>query len=1008
MLSSKKPNIAAFSMVIGVSCICKASDISVPELSSTIKRQSHTNHTHIERIAVTGSHLTHGQNHSTHTLVTISDKAIAHSAFSSLSEVLISEVPQINEGISHSNSQNSTHNSGLSTIDLRGLGLNRTLTLIDGRRVVSNSYSGDLVSLSTLPKGIIERVEIITGGASAAYGSGAISGVVNILTKQAKDDMSFSVRIGESTSGGDREVAFNGDIGTHFADGQGMLLLSTSYLEQFGLDYWDRSRAQQQDDWRYDHKRMCNTMLTAMYDSHYRTAYRCMRDIEQSEWTSLSDALPGGVFNETSSFQPNSGFWYEGQTLRQDWQEEAHGIHYNQFNKLKIPNKQFNIAVKSELDLSLGNRAYFQIHHSQNDAHNVKSPENEDECDMVITFDPSQQQFGSDCIGTIPFDNPYVPAQIRAQVNHADIKWDRLFQEVGLVTNDNTRATTRAWAGLNGFFNNDWQWDTAVGYGMFKQKQTRFNEIRVAHVRQALTVEQLEDGSIRCRDPKARKSGCVPINLFGEGAISDAAANYIRANPTLDTEISLVSLSANVSGPLVVLPSGPVDAVFGFDYRKDKQSVSTNVPNGGVTFNYIPNFSGDVSSYEVFTELSFPLLNDLPFAKHLNLSLSARAADYSWAKMGLIQSYNLGLSYQPTSSYSLKLNWAKAMRAPTITELMSPVRGDYNAFYDICDGVTATSTLAGHENCRKNLGIQSAIAQDGVFHDHNNSYSPNIGNPNLKPETAYTSTLDFVVTPQVIPNLTLSASLYRIKIEDVITTLSHHDIMMQCYQSSALNSTENLMCQDIKRDQDGQIIELKQRLTNANELITQGYDVTVKYIFPFNTIGQINFDLTWNHVIEHALASSNTQEKKYESHEGYLDHNIFEDTATASVVWQNKDWRVRWSTYYKGPIKRSKRVYQNWHNNMALNTENCNRSLDSCIATPELLWGNDLPSFTTHALNVSYRHKITSKRVLSFSGGIHNLFDNKGPFIIGGNGNFHSAYGGGRGRYVSLKAQYSF
>ncbi|MCF6439212.1 TonB-dependent receptor [Pseudoalteromonas luteoviolacea] len=1002
MSSSKKINNALYISILVTLCIFNTSKGDAAPIAKQRDKQEVQS---IERITVTGSHIAQGT--STHLLTRVSNDIFDQSAYASLSDILIDEVVQINEGISNVNSQNSTHNSGLSTVDLRGLGLNRTLTLIDGRRVVSNSYSGELVSLSSIPKGMIKNIEIITGGASAAYGSGAISGVVNIITKQSKDDTTINLTVGESVAGGAREIAFNADTGFQYTNQQGQLLLSATYIKHFGLDYWDRDRAQQQDDWRYDPKRMCNTMLTALYQPKQQSAYRCMRDIDQSDWTSLSDALPGGVFNESSSFKPNSGFWFDEQTLRNDWQEEVHGLHFNQYNLLQLPSQQLNLAIKNEFDFKSGEQAYFQLHYSKNDSQNIKSPENEDECDLVITYNAYTQQFGSDCIGAIPYTNPYIPAKIRESANNQDIKWDRLFQEVGAVTNDNSRTTLRTWAGLNGIMWDNWQWDASLGFGQFIQQQTRYNELNVAHVRNALNARKLPDGSIECIDEDARKAGCTPINLFGENAISPAAASYIRANPKLTTRLSQITLSAALSGELINLPSGPVLSAFGIDYRRDSQNVSTNVPQGGVTFNYIPNFSGDVTSYEIFMEASVPLLKDKRFAHQLSLSLAARAADYSWSNMGLIQSYNLGFNYTPTTHYAVKFNWAKAMRAPTITELMSPIRGDYNAFQDLCDGVTATSTLMGHDNCRKEASINATIKKEGIFHDRNNSYSPNLGNPELTEETADSFAVELQVEPQSIANMTINASYYRISIRDVITSLSHQNIMNRCYQTDTPFDPNNPFCQAIKRDSEGQIIELQQRLVNANQLFTQGYDAAIHYTHTLNRLGQLRFKLNWNHVIEHALISDHINGRVTEIHEGYLNHHIFADTGKASLSWQHDKWQVSWHTQFKSGITRNKQVYENWLGFLKDNSEQCTQLSDTCIDNPEPLWGNDLPSYTTHSLQFSYRQKLQGS-TLRLSGNVKNLFNNNGPFIIGGNGNFHSAYGGGRGRFVSLGAQITF
>ncbi|KZN58555.1 TonB-dependent receptor domain-containing protein [Pseudoalteromonas luteoviolacea] len=961
-----------------------------------------------ERIVVTGSRIKRDSFSVATPIATLSKDALSDAGLGSLSEILVDQMPQIGEGSSNSNSQSSVQNTGLSTVDLRELGTNRTLTLIDGRRVVSNSYSGNYVSLSTIPKGMVQRVEIITGGASAAYGSDAISGVVNIITQQDKEGASFNVRTGESTEGGGRELTFDVDFGTSYADGRGYLFMSASYDEQFGLEYWDRDRAQQQDYWDYDDKRMCNTMLTAIYDEENKTAFQCMRDIKQSDWRALSDSIPGGVFDEASSFRPNAGFWYDGTTLRDDWQEEKHGIHFNQFTMLKVPDKAFSAALKTDFEFDSGTQAYFQFHLSQNDSTNFKSPESEDECDPIVTYDPKNGEFGSDCMGRIPYDNPYMPEAIRAQASERGVKWDRLFQEVGNVVNSNDRTTIRSWTGLKGYVWEGWEWDISLGYGKFTQKQTRTNEIIVAHAKYALDAEQLDDGTIRCKDAAARESGCMPLNLFGEGSITPEAADYLRVNAEIHTDIKQTTFAAVVTGDLYTLPAGPIASAFGFEYRKDEQSVATNVPRGGITFNYVPDFSGDVSVYEAFAEVSVPLLNNAPFAKHLSAEFSARLADYSWSTTGLIQSYKAGFIYEPVEGYSVRANWARAMRAPTITELMSPPRGDYNTFSDFCDGVTATSNNSGHDNCRQESGIQATIAAEGVFEDENNSYSPNAGNSELYEETADTYTLGISLAPEFIPGLRVAIDYYDIQIEDAITALSNDDIITFCYNSTIAYGSNNEFCNDIRRDEEGQIVEVQQRLINTDEIRTKGYDIALQYNYSVGEYGDLTFKLDWGHVIEYSITSTGPDGQFEDFEEGFLDRDVFEDKGSASLTWRKNGWRVRWSTQYKGSIKRDKDDYEKWLDAMAKNQERCTTQADTCIANPESLWGGDLPSVTTHGLSMSYTMPMSNDSELRLYGGVRNLFDERGPFIIFGPGNYNSAYGGGLGRFAFVGAQYTF
>ena len=964
-----------------------------------------------EKITVTGSRLRRDSFSVATPLATMDREAIEDTGIGSLSDILIDELPQISEGSSNSNSQSSVQNTGLSTIDLRELGTNRTLTLVDGRRVVSNSYSGNYVSLSTIPAGMVKRVEVITGGASAAYGSDAIAGVVNIITQQSKEGFSAKVRGGESTEGGAKEFGIDVDFGSEFADGAGYVYMASSYDKEYGLTFSDRSRAQQQDSWDYDDDLMCNLMQTDDGD-------QCMRDITTADWRSLSDSIPGGVFDEKSSSRPDAGFWYDENGLRNDWHEENYGINFNQFVMLKVPDEKASAAIKVDYDLTDDVMFYGQLQYSYNRSINNKAPESEDECDLIVTHDQSTGEFGEDCIGRIPTDNPFMPEEIRDQASSKGVKWDRNFSEVGNIINDNTRTTIRSWAGLQGtVFDGEWDWDLSVGYGKFTQEQVRSNEIYVAKVRNALNVESDGNGGYQCVDADARADGCVPVNLFGEGAISSEAADYIRANPEINTDIEQVSMLGYIAGDLFEMPAGQVASAFGFEYRKDSQSVSTNVPDGGVTFNYVPDFEGDISVIEIFGEAAFPLLKDVAGAKNLTAEVSVRVGQYDLDNIDLVQSYKTGLVWEPIEGYAFRANWARAQRAPTITEAMSPPRGDYDSFDDICDGVTATSEGRADDNCRKVPGIMATINSEGEFEDDNSGYSPNVGNQDLFEETADTFTLGVTMAPAFLENFRIAVDFYDISIVDAITSFGNEDILEFCYDSSLEFGSENSFCNDVSRDPDGQITGVMQRLYNQDEISTSGFDLAAAYSYDLNEFGRIKFKADWTHVLTYEETKTSPDGQYTTDYTGSLSADVFEDKATVSATWYLDEWRVRWSMKYKGGLVSSKSRYDEFYEPLDANGNGgiipeyeaaCAADASACVDNPEVPYKLFLPSYVRNDISVSYTTDLSQGNELRLFGGLNNIFDKNGPFILGGKGNYDSNYGGGEGRFYYAGAEFTF
>jgi len=960
----------------------------------------------VEKITVTGSRLRRDSFSVATPLATIDRDAIEDSGIGSLSNILIEEMPMIGMGTSNTTSQSDVNGTGLSTIDLRNLGSSRTLTLIDGRRTVSNSYSSNKVSLSTIPTGMVEKVEVITGGASAAYGSDAIAGVVNIITQQYKEGFEFEAKGSESAEGGAKEFSLSMSYGADFDSGRGYLFMAGDYAKEYGLSFWDRERAQQEMDLDYDDKLMCNTVTIESGDQV------CLNNTTQDQWRNRSDGLPGGVFGENS--KNDQQFWYDATGLRNDWRdnEEKYGINSNQFVQLKVPEDSASIALKMDYELSNDLEAYFQVQYSTNGSKNYKSPEDGNESSNRVTYDPTTGIFDEINLGYIPIDNPYVPQEILDAGLYKDrIYWDRRFNEVGEIITDNTRDTIRLWGGVQGVaFDGEWEWDLSLGYGKSSQRQTRYNELYVQNWRDAVDTEKLNDGTIQCKSAEARANGCVPLNMFGEGSITPEAANYIRANPTINSDIEQVTVLGYIAGDLFTMPYGPVASVFGFEYREDSQDVSTNVPEGGITFNYVPSFSGKINVAEIFAEMSLPLLKNVTAAKSVDLELSARLADYSSENVDLITSYRAGLMWEIADGYAIRANYSRAQRAPNITELDSPPRGDYDSYDDTCDGLTATSNNVGHDNCRLEPTLAKQLAEDPdfKFEDENGGYSPAEGNDQLFEETADTYTFGITMAPAFIDGFKLALDYYDIKISDVISSYENQAIVNACYNSSLAWGTDNTFCNDITRANDGQITEVIQRNYNLNERRTRGYDIAMAYRYDLSEYGTLKFKFDMNHVIEWSETADTAGELITTDYIGDIENeSIFKDKASASISWSKSNWRVRWSTSYKSSSINDRNRYTEWLGYMEKNNTNCAALNDACVENPESLAYYEVSSYTKHNLSVKYKLELSDNTEIDFKAGIRNIFDNNGDFRPDSR-HYYSAFGGGVGRLYTAGVTLSF
>jgi len=956
----------------------------------------------VEEVVVTGSRLRRDSFNVSTPLVSVSREIIKDAGLGSLAEIMIDEVPSLYESSSNTNSQSSIGSTGLTSVNLRRLGSNRTLTLIDGRRTVSNSYSGNFVSLNTIPTPMVERIEVVTGGSSAAYGSDAVAGVINIITQQDKEGFGFESRGGFTPEGGGEEFTLSMDYGTKFSDGRGYLFLGATYDREYGIDNLDRKRAQLEADFDYNTTLLCNEMQTATGD-------QCIRDITPADWRDRSDGTAGGVFEEGSSFA-NGGFWYDESGLQTGWSEERDGLFSRQWDVVKIPNEQTAVALKVDYDLTETTKAYFQVQYSYNTSFNFKSPEDEAENSDVATIDPVTGAPGEVRPGSISPNNPFVPAIIAANAG-SSVSWDRRFFEVGNITTDNERTTIRSWAGLQGsLFSDEWEWDVSVGYGNFEQYQVRSNELDVRKTAQALDAEFAPDGvTIQCVDPVARAAGCVPLNIFGVGSITPEMADWIRVNPIINPTIDQVNVLGYITGDLFNMPAGPVAAVFGAEYRRDSLNlrVSDGPAFGGITFNLVPPITGDISVAEIFAEASFPL------AESLSADVSARIANYSAKNIDTVVSYSTGLIWEPFDGYILRANVARAQRAPDLTELLSPRRGDFDSFTDICDGVSLTSTEAGHDNCRLEPGIAAIIADGTVFADDNNGYSPSAGNLNLFEETADTFTIGFSISPDFLEGFRLAVDYYDITIDDAISSFQNSEILKQCYASSVNFGDPNPFCDDVTRDNEGQLIEVLQREFNLNETSTRGFDLAMDYVFDLGA-GSLELKTHYTRISEYQTIFAGLDGLVTTDFNNQLDFGIFKDVATASLAWRANDWRIRWRTTWKGPIIDHQDRVDDYRARFATNDARCASGDPACVTNPEVPAYLFYPSYFRHDLSVSYNMTLDNGSALNLYGGVRNLFDNDvfvprtGDAFEGGIGNYDSKFGGGIGRFVFFGVELRF
>ncbi|WP_086933495.1 TonB-dependent receptor domain-containing protein [Agarilytica rhodophyticola] len=933
-----------------------------------------------EEVTVTGSRIKRDTFSTPMPMFSINKEDIISIGSNALTDVLL-EVPSIVSGLSQTNTTTNLQNSGLSSVDLRNLDDNRTLVLIDGRRTVSNSANGNRVSLGTIPANFVERVEVITGGASAVYGSDAVAGVVNIITEKNHEGVEINARFGEGRDGAFDDKTFDISFGGKFNDNKGYVFASVNYDDESGIRAEDWDRALIQASW--DYVDGVNVFETADGDQP-------ARDLTVDQYADLSSDPDGGRFD-------GSNFWYNDEGLQQDFVTNRDGFDFRADDDILIPRERLNAAIKIDYQFSDDLEAFFTTIYSKVDTDNLREPEGDDYNDPHTLFDPATGTSSLIQAGRIPIDNPFAPQEIIDAESSRGIRWDRRFVEVGLQRTLNERETSRFWGGLRGTFANDWDWEASVGYGKYEQTQLRFNEINIVSLRQGLNAEVGPDGAIRCADANARANGCVPVNLFGRGSITPEAADYIRADLGLTSEVEQINVLAYTTGTLFSLPAGPFDVVLGFEYREDEMDLTPDELNrfGGHSSNFVPAFDAKIDVSEVFAEASIPLIKNVPAIHDLNMDVSFRYADYSLDKVGGVTSFGTGIQWFPVQEFNVRASFNRALRAPDLTEAFSPPRGDSDSFDDICEGVTIDSVGVIANNCRSDAGVLANIQENGAFEDESSSkFSPNAGNQDLVEESADTYTAGFVWQPSFIENLSLATDYYSIEIEDAIDSFSNAEILRQCYGSEDNFGDNNFFCQQITRDDDGQIVTLVQREQNLDSLEVSGVDTTLRYNFELSSIGLPGeYDLLYihSHLIKHQQIGQGDDGLIIEDNKGELASGNFEDRSQLRLAWRYGNFRATWRVRYFGSINDDNDLEDDYREALA-NDPNAEK--------PFYL---DIDSEVINDLFLSYRFDFAGARYRLF-GGARNIFDNDGPFLpvgtSGGADNHDNIYGNIRGRYV--------
>ncbi len=802
-----------------------------------------------QRIEVTGSRIRSLNADSASPLQVLTSEDIAASGATNIQELLLKNPTFGSPSISRTNSNFSTSSAGVAVVDLRNLGTARTLVLVNGRRFVAGVPGDSAVDLNSIPTQFIEKVEILTGGSSSAYGSDAVAGVVNIILKKDFEGLAFDAKYGESAKSDDRKQEVNMTFGATSANGRGNVMGHIGLSKQGSVFSRDRSASD-----------VDQASLGAFFTGLPEDMFTAVRPF-------YSSFAPQGRFRTTN--EPAGGITFDAAGNVIPWSTngpagdgvDATGFNRSAYRTIAIPTDRFLFAGKGEYEFTENHRAFFEGTYAGTKTKTELEP-----------FPLSSEDIFPATGGQVPAEflvngvlvrNPLVPDSIYNTATDTDgdglrdYFFTRRISEVGNRGSTADRDTFRIVTGVKGLVFGGWDYEAFAAYGSTKESQVSGGQVNVLNFRNALeAITDPVSGQAVCRDLNAQIQGCVPINIFGLNTISPEALKYVSAPQLLSTFTSQKLVGASITGELAQLPAGPLGLAVGGEYRKEfSRSEFDALTQAGLNAgNAIPRTEGGFDVKELYAEVKVPLLKDQPFAKRFDFTAAMRGGKYS--TVGSTTSWNAGVEWEPVSSFKVRGTHAVSTRAPNINELFSPPSQDFpTGLVDPCLGVTLTSTTPASEACRADPGVRANIVANGAFTlnqpDLQGVSGFNRGNPLLNDEKGTSWSLGLTFSPVTdFGNFSATLDYFDIKIEDAIVSTPRQFILDQCYTGDAS------LCQFITRrpratgqNSAGSLDLIDSGVTNSGGVGTKGVDVTLGYVNKVGP-GQLRAELSWTHLLK--------------------------------------------------------------------------------------------------------------------------------------------------------------
>jgi iron complex outermembrane receptor protein len=749
----------------------------------------------VEQVVVTGSRL--GGGFVTPTPVTVTDSnAIAARAPTTISDV-VNQLPQLRQTTGNGQAPRGNSN-GQNLVDLRGLGTNRTLVLMDGERIVPTNIGGTF-DINLIPSLLVDRIDLVTGGASAAYGSDAVAGVLNFRMKDHIDGVVGSLQYGESEHGDNIEPAMSIAAGGDLLGGRLHLIGGGDFSNNHGVgtiysrpDLYGKQQACQVSNTTA--QRAANPLLPA--NSIVNGCTWSTQAAGSVIVGAKAGVVPSTAFNNIA-FGPNGQLYnFQQGTVAgilmaggADNPNDPHG-NPNGNLLLEAPHKRWTAYGKATFDIDNDTTAFVQYLYGHSEATGLSTFHQE--TNIIVPVGNSVDVNG------LKNGNPYVPATLNQQFINAGITSITVGKQEEALGGYQFHQEDNTWkiaAGFKGKIFGDWSWDATYNHGQSPQVTPLLTNVLEGNYLQSIyavagpngvpvcgpvaTNPNFATGGIGAGRQTQVSAGCQPFNIFGttlssvpgngrgfavagisptilSGNVgSVAAAQYFQHQTNSGFYYQQDVVSANLRGSPFNLPAGPVSLAAGIEHRREGGRSYTDFEglNNYSLSNNGSNYSGSFSVTEGYVEVGLPLLKDLPFVQSLSADIAVRETGYSL--FGNFTTFKAGLDWQATDEIRFRATRSRDVREPSITDLNS----------SLSLGITASF---------------NSLSQ----HSSGPEYTATAGNPNLRPESANSTTVGVVYTPSAgfFEGLSASIDYFNVEINKVIVTQTNTNIDSYCAQ----------------------------------------------------------------------------------------------------------------------------------------------------------------------------------------------------------------------------------